>query len=89
MRISMKARREVIESVAARYQSSRKKEKGVILDEFVATSGYSRWYASHVLLWWGRKIRVGDKKILVVGAPRKKKEPRIGPRSMTNRRWRF
>lgn len=77
MRISMKARREVIESVAARYQSSRKKEKGVILDEFVATSGYSRWYASHVLLWWGRKIRVGDKKILVVGAPRKKKEPRI------------
>ena len=77
MRISMKARREVIESVAARYQSSGKKEKGAILDEFEATTGYCRWHASYLLRWWGRKIWVGDKKALVVGASRKKKEPRV------------
>lgn len=39
MRISMKARREMVEAVARRYQQSRKAEKGAILDEFVATSG--------------------------------------------------
>jgi hypothetical protein len=77
MRISMKARREMVEAVAGRYQSSGKKEKGAILDEFVATSGYCRWQASYVLRWWGRKIWVDDKKVLVVGAPRKKKGPRV------------
>jgi len=73
----MKARREMVEAVARRYQQSRKAEKGAILDEFVATSGYCRWHASYVLRWWGRKIWVDDKKVLVVGAPRKKKEPRV------------
>ena len=79
MRISMKARREMVEAVAGRYQQSRKGEKGAILDEFVATTGYSRWHASYLLRWWGRKIwvgdnKAGDKKVLVVGVPRKKKE---------------
>jgi hypothetical protein len=72
----MKARSEVIESVAARYQRSGKKEKGSILDEIVLTTGYSRWQASYLLRWWGRKVWVGDKKVLAAGAPRKKKEQR-------------
>jgi hypothetical protein len=69
----MKARREIIESVAARYQHSGKKEKGAILDEFVATTGYSRWQASYLLRWWGRRVWAGDKKALIVGAAGKKK----------------
>ena len=77
MRISMNARREMVEAVAGRYQQSRKGEKGAILDEFVATSGYCRWHASNLLRWWGRKIWVDDKKVFVVGAPQKKKEPRV------------
>lgn len=76
MRISMKARHEMVEAVAGRYQRSGKGEKGAILDEFVATSGYSRWHASYLLRWWGRRVWVGDKKVLVVGAPRKKKKRR-------------
>lgn len=73
MRISMKAKHEMVEAVAGRYQRSRKGEKGAILDEFVATSGYSRWQASYLLRWWGRKVWAGEKKVLAAGATRKKR----------------
>jgi hypothetical protein len=41
----MKARQEVTKATAGQYRGASKKEKGKILDQFVATTGYSRWYA--------------------------------------------
>lgn len=40
MRLTMKERKKATAVVAARYQKSRKKEKGVILDEFTKLTGY-------------------------------------------------
>ncbi|MBT9165319.1 MAG: hypothetical protein DDT23_01336 [candidate division WS2 bacterium] len=55
--------------MAQRYQKARKKERGRILDEFVALSGYCRTYASWLLRNCGRKIvlsgREGRRVILV------------------------
>ncbi|HQU91819.1 MAG TPA: hypothetical protein PLK77_05950, partial [Pyrinomonadaceae bacterium] len=69
MRMSMKARREAIGSVSARYQRSGKKEKGMILSEFVLMTGYSRWQASFLL-------RRRDKKSVTADGAGKKKRRR-------------
>lgn len=47
--MSLKARRELLASTAARYQQASKKEKQVILDEFTISSGYHRKYAIWLL----------------------------------------
>jgi hypothetical protein len=41
----MKARQEVTKATAGQYRGASKKEKSKILDQFIATTGYSRWYA--------------------------------------------
>lgn len=64
MRKSMAARREVVRVTAMRYQRALKGEKGRILDEFIETTGYSRWHASRLLRQFGRKIRFNEKTIL-------------------------
>ena len=60
----MTARREVIGATAGRYQRGRKGEKGAILDEFVETTGYSRWHASYLLRWFGRRVRFDERTVL-------------------------
>jgi hypothetical protein len=47
----MKTRKAVTKEVRHRYRVARKKSKGVLLDEFVALTGYNRCYASRVLRW--------------------------------------
>lgn len=47
--MSLPARRELLAATAARYQQASKKEKQVILDEFVAATGYHRKYAIALL----------------------------------------
>ena len=64
MRLSMNERKKATAIVAVRYQKARKKEKGVILDEFTKLSGYSRRYASHVLISHGRKVRINERCVL-------------------------
>ena len=54
MRLTMPERKKATAIVAARYQNARKKEKGVILDEFTKLTGYGRRYASHVLRSHGK-----------------------------------
>ena len=47
--MSLRARRELLAVTAPRYQTSPKKQKQRILDEFVAATGYHRKYAISLL----------------------------------------
>jgi hypothetical protein len=62
----MKARQEVSKATAGQYRGASKKEKGKILDQFIATTGYSRWYARLVLRQEGRRIQTDKQTIIVV-----------------------
>lgn len=66
MRLTMKARQEVTKATAGQYRGASKKEKGKILDQFIATTGYSRWYARLVLRHEGRRIQTDQQTIVVV-----------------------
>jgi hypothetical protein len=66
MRLTMKARQEVAKATAGQYRGARKKEKGKILDQFIATTGYSRWYARLVLRHEGRRVQTNKQTIVVV-----------------------
>ena len=66
MRLTMKARQEVTRATAGQYRGARKKEKGEILDQFIATTGYSRWYARLVLRHEGRRLQTDKQTIVVV-----------------------
>jgi hypothetical protein len=48
-RISMGARREVVSAVAERYRSAKRTEKGRILEELCATTGWHRKHAVRAL----------------------------------------
>ena len=48
-KISAKARKELVAAVAERYQTGTATEKGCILDEFTALTGYHRKHAIRVL----------------------------------------
>lgn len=59
MRLTMKGKKKAAAILAPRYQKARKKDKGKMLDEFVALTGYRRSYASHILNTHGKRRRVG------------------------------
>lgn len=56
MGLSMRERQAVTREVALRYQKAPKKQKGAILDELVALTGYHRSYAAYVLRSQVRKL---------------------------------
>ena len=60
MRLTVKERKKATAIVAPRYQKSRKKDKGVILDEFIELTGYGRRYASYVLRKHGKKVWINE-----------------------------
>ena len=64
MRLTMNERKKTTAVVAGRYQKARKKARGQILDEFTKLTGYSRRYASHVLISHGRKVRINARCVL-------------------------
>lgn len=66
MRLTMKARQEVTTATAGQYRGASKKEKSKILDQFIATTGYSRWYARLVLRHEGRRLQTDKQTIVVV-----------------------
>jgi len=67
MGLTLKERQSVTRQLAVRYQNSTKKEKGRILDEYLAITGYNRSYASYVLSHWGKKKTFvdGNKRVVV------------------------
>ncbi|MDI6809850.1 MAG: hypothetical protein QME66_12900 [Candidatus Eisenbacteria bacterium] len=69
MALTMNQRKALTKEVAKRYKKAAKKEKAMMLDEFMATTGYNRSYASRVL-----RKGVLDKH---AGLTKKKARPRI------------
>jgi hypothetical protein len=65
MRLKMKARQEVTAVTAGQYRGASKKEKRVLLDQLVSTTGYSRWYARFVLRHEGRRVQANQQTILL------------------------
>lgn len=49
MGLTMKERKAVTVEISKRYKRATKKQKGIILDEFTALTGYNRTYASYLL----------------------------------------
>jgi len=75
MGLTMNERKAVTRQQAPRYQQARKKDRGRILDEFTALTGYNRSYAAFVLRNWGRKRILtmhGIRTIYVFGQQRKR-----------------
>src|SRR5262245_9142694 len=64
MRLTMEQRRAVVARTAGRYQRSRKKDKGVILDELVELTQYSRSYARRVLRQHGKRVVLGQQTLV-------------------------
>src|SRR5438132_1945266 len=65
MRLTMKERQSLVRVTAERYQRGGKREKRVILDEFVAGTGYHRTYASYLLSRHGRRVVAGPRTVIV------------------------
>jgi hypothetical protein len=75
MSLTIHVRRAMTKQISQRYQKSSKKQKGHILDEFCATTGYTRSYARFILHNWGRKVKLtlnGVRTFYLIGGPRKK-----------------
>jgi len=56
----MNEKRAVVKAMAGRYRKGSKKEKGRMLDELEALTGYNRWYGVRLLRGHGKVVRVGS-----------------------------
>ncbi len=79
MGLTMKERKTVTKEIAQRYQRARKKEKGNILNEFTALTGYNRSYASYLLSNHGKTVNTGQGTVLRADARLKVKRHRGSP----------
>lgn len=86
MRLPMQIRKALTDAQASRYRASTFREKQQILNEFVATTGYNRKYAGHLLSRWGlSKIMMIDGKAVELTAGTRKRAPRPGKRIYDHR----
>ncbi len=76
MGLTAKERRSATKVTAARYQKATKKLKGIIIEEFVALTGYDRCYAAYLLRTHGKKMYVGGNTILFADVGTKATKPR-------------
>jgi hypothetical protein len=72
----MSDKKAVIKAWSSQYRKVSKKEKGRILDELVAMTGYNRWYVVGLMRWNGKVIRVGRRVRLVGDLGKKAKRTR-------------
>jgi len=73
MGLTAKERISATKVTAVRYQKETKKQKGIILEEFTALTGYDRSYATYLLRTHGKKIYVSNKLVIVGDAGKKTK----------------
>src|SRR5450756_1487478 len=59
MAVSMQEKQHVGREVALRYLRARKKEKGIMLQEFCATTGSSPPYAAYLLRTYAKRVILG------------------------------
>jgi len=78
MGLTAKEKRSAIKVTAPRYQKARKKQKVVILDEFIALTRYERDYAASVLRIHGKKVRISKSRVLVGDIAKPCRKPRQG-----------
>lgn len=79
MELPMRVRYQVVGVIHVRYKKAGKAKKGEILDEFVASSGYTRKYAAWILAHWGLQVRtIVDGKSITFVAGKRKIKPRSG-----------
>jgi hypothetical protein len=74
MGLEMKVKRAVLKELAHKYQSSSKKAKGQVLEEFIGLTGYNRNYGSWLLRNCGRKVvmrGLNGEQVIVIGELRK------------------
>ncbi len=82
MRLEMKVKRTVLKELAKRYKRGSKREKSLILKEFVGLTGYHRCYASWLLRHCGREVILSGKdgkQVVFIGEVRetKRRRPRV------------
>ena len=71
MGLTMKERKAVTAVMVARYRRASKKQKGQLLDELVALTGYNRWYAVGLLRGDGTSSQ--DRRASAAARPRQRR----------------
>jgi hypothetical protein len=76
MGLSMQEKKALAREISKRYQKAQKKEKTVILNELVKTTGYNRKYVLYVLANWGKTavIRTGGETVRLTASPQKRRK---------------
>jgi len=80
--LDMRQKKAITKELKARYNRATKKKKTIILDEFCATTGYNRSYASWILKTKKQKVlgyvKTGGRTIKFVAENKKKKKKKKG-----------
>jgi hypothetical protein len=75
MEVTMSDRKTLTKLYAPRYQRAQKKEKGQLLDEFLALAKYDRCYGAWVLRQQGKRVKVSPTRVMQGDV--KAKAPRV------------
>lgn len=76
MGLTAKEKRSATKVTAPRYQKAKKKQKGRILEEFSALTGYDRCYAAYLLRTHGKRVHFGKNAVIVADAGKRTIHPR-------------
>jgi len=76
MRLTAKEKRAATKVTAPRYQKAKKNQKGIILEEFAALTGYNRCYAAYLLRIQGKKRYIDRNTVIVADVGSKRVKPR-------------
>ena len=76
MGLTAKEKRSATKVTAPRYQKAKKKQKGLILEEFAALTGYDRCYAAYLLRTHGKRVHFGKNTVIVADAGKRITKPR-------------
>ncbi len=80
-----------MKAFAGQYQRGNKREGSAVLGRFVAASGYCRAYASWLLRWHGKRVRVGTRVVVVGDATTRvrRRRERIYGAEVVTRLWKL